>query len=228
MTFTDNRAEHPDTYDMALVHNCFRRNFAALPELVAAVGAKDAARAGRVVEFLRGFTAALHHHHSGEDELMWPVLLQRVPTDSATVLRMEEQHERMAELIGRVESQATDFAAAADPIVRDRLASTLATLSVAVDEHLTEEETEILPIVERVMTVPEWEAIGDRGRSSLSKARLLVFLGYILHEAPADQKRRFLAAMPVPARLAWRLIGRHKFANDYRAVFGTNPASARS
>ena len=33
---------------------------------------------------------------------MWPLLLERAQTDAALILRMEEQHERIAELHDRV------------------------------------------------------------------------------------------------------------------------------
>ena len=59
-----------------------------------------------VVEFLAELTTALHHHHEGEDELMWPLLLERAPLDSALILTMEEQHERIAELYQRAADNA--------------------------------------------------------------------------------------------------------------------------
>lgn len=33
----------------------------------------------------------LHHHHTAEDDYLWPLLLQRITADAAMVLRMEEQ-----------------------------------------------------------------------------------------------------------------------------------------
>ena len=67
-------------------------------------------RATVVVEFLAELTTSLHHHHEGEDELMWPLLLERAPLDSALILRMEEQHERIAELYQRAGDNAAKFA----------------------------------------------------------------------------------------------------------------------
>jgi hypothetical protein len=43
----------------------------------------------------------LHQHHTGEDELMWPLLLERAPANAVLILRVEEQHERIAELTKR-------------------------------------------------------------------------------------------------------------------------------
>ena len=105
----------PDTAEMVFVHNCFRQQFGALPGLVQAVPDGDTDRAGVIVEFLAELTTSLHHHHEGEDELMWPLLLEKAPMDSELILRMEEQHERIGELYQRAAENAAPFVATADP-----------------------------------------------------------------------------------------------------------------
>ena len=131
----------PDTYEMVFVHNCFRRQFHALPDLVRDVPDGDTTRAGTVVGFADELTAMLHHHHSGEDDLMWPVLLERAPMDSALILRMEEQHERIARDLPSRRVLGRDFAASADPVCRQEFAQALTDLAAGLDEHLADEET---------------------------------------------------------------------------------------
>ena len=184
MTITTDPTARPDTTAMVIVHNMFRRHFRALPALVRSVADGDVARAARIVTFIDELTAGLHHHHSGEDELMWPLLLDRAPTDNELINRMEEQHERIGELYERAQHQAREFAANADPAVRGSLAATLDALAAALDEHMAEEEQHILPVVERVMTVAEWERLGERGREGIPKDRRLVFLGEIYGTDP--------------------------------------------
>lgn len=225
MTATTPTTERPDTTDMVLIHRAFRRHFDALPDLVRGVADADITRARRIVEFLTELTTGLHHHHTGEDELMWPLLLERAKTDGALILRMEEQHERIAELSARADRQAAEFAASARPRVREQLAITLSALATALDEHMVEEETAILPLAERVMTAREWTALGERGRAAMPKDRQLIFLGFILQGVPHAERRKFLADMPFAARLAWRLLGRRAFAAEYRSIYGTDPDS---
>ncbi|WP_196223627.1 hemerythrin domain-containing protein [Nocardia seriolae] len=215
--------DRPDAYDMIVVHNAFRRHFDALPGLVAAVASGDVERARRLVAFLDALAAGLHQHHTCEDELMWPILLERAPADAASVLRMEEQHERIAELTGRAHRRGIEFATAADPSIRDRLAATLRELADALDEHLAEEERHILPVVENVMTALEWQALGERGRAHMPKDRRLIFLGFLLQGVPATARRKLLAEMPFPARLAWRLLGRRAFTKEYREIYRADP-----
>jgi hypothetical protein len=154
---------------------------------------------------------------------MWPLLLERCTADAALILRMEEQHERLATLHDRAVEQAVAFEAGAAPEAGERLAATLTTLAAALDEHMREEEDHILPLVEQHLTVAEWEALGERGREGLSKDRLLVQLGFILLGTSAADRAAFLANLPLPARIAWRLVGRRRFRAEYQRVYGHAP-----
>jgi hemerythrin-like domain-containing protein len=214
----------PDTSEMVFVHNCFRQQFGALPGLVRAVPDGDVDRASVLVEFLAELTTSLHHHHEGEDELMWPLLLERAPLDSALILTMEEQHERIAELYRRAAENAATFGRTADSGSGAELADTLTELTAALTEHLHDEEVHILPLVEKVMTVGQWEALGERGRAGIPKDRQLVFLGFLLAANTPERGREFLRSMPVPARLGWKLMGRRVFAREYRRIYGTDPS----
>jgi len=213
----------PDTYEMVFVHNCFRRQFGALPGLVRAVPDGDTARARTVVGFVDELTAMLHHHHSGEDDLMWPLLLERAPMDSALILRMEEQHERIAEIYQQAGVLGRDFAASADPVCRQEFAQALTDLAAGLGEHLADEETFVLPLVEDVMTVPEWEALNERGRSGMPRNRQLVYLGFLLQANTPERGREFLATMPLPVRMLWTVVGRGAFARDHRRIYGADP-----
>lgn len=217
-------ASHPDTAEMVFVHNSFRKQFGNLPGLVRAVDAGDRARAAVLVEFLGQLTTALHHHHEGEDELMWPLLLDRAPVDSALILRMEEQHERIAELYRGADRTAAAFAADPTSAARDALADVLTDLNDALGEHLHDEEAHILPLVERVITVPEWQALAERGRAGIPKDKQLVFLGFLLDANTPERGRAMLAASPAPARVAWALLGRRAFRREYRRIYGFDPS----
>jgi hypothetical protein len=137
---------------------------------------------------------------------------------------MEEQHERIAELYRRAADSAAGFVRAADTGSRADLADTLTELVAALEEHLHDEEVHILPLVEQVMTVAQWEALGERGRAGLPKDRQLVFLGFLLAANTPERGREFLQSMPAPARIAWKVMGRRVFTREYRRIYGTDPS----
>ena len=81
---------------------------------------------------------------------------------------------------------------------------------------MADEERYILPLVEQHLSVAEWEQLGERGRAGIPKDRLLVQLGWILDGPRPADRREFLAGMPLPARIAWRLIGSAALAQGAR------------
>lgn len=220
---TTTEIARPDTRDMIVVHNVFRRLFGDLPALIGEVADGDRPRAELLCASLDELVTGLHHHHTTEDELLWPTLLDRVELQRAVVLRAEEQHERVHELLEHVRVQLAAFRASAAASDRDALVATLVELDAALREHMADEERFVLPLVEQHLTVAEWEAVGERGRSSIPKDRLLIQLGWMLEGLPPAEQRAFMRALPLPARIAWRLIGRRKWTQERAAVYGTSP-----
>jgi hemerythrin-like domain-containing protein len=201
--------ERVDTWEMVVVHRSFRREFRLLPGAIRAVAAGDTGRAEYIGDFLEMVTAGLHHHHTGEDELLWPKLLGRVGSLNADLVqRMESQHERVATLLHRVDELLPRWRARAEAEVRDELANTLADASAVLDQHLEEEEKEILPLVSVYVTNAEWQALGERGKASIPKgAKGFIALGSILQDATPQERVRFLGLLPPPVRLIWKLVG---------------------
>ena len=107
--------DRPDTHEMVVVHRIFRRESGLLPAMVRAVAPGDTARAALVAESVRDYLDGLHNHHTGEDELIWPLLLARVDLEQELVLRMEAQHEMVAAALARVGELLPAWQASADP-----------------------------------------------------------------------------------------------------------------
>jgi hemerythrin-like domain-containing protein len=197
-----------DTWDMLLVHRVFRRDFRMLPALVRGVAEGDTARAETVGFHLEHLGNGLHHHHTAEDELLWPLLLARATPHTDLINRMEAQHHRLHEPLTRITEINPRWRRTAAVHDRDELADVIAQASVALDEHLGDEEQEILPLAAAHVSQAEWDKLGERGRESIPKGKLaLVFLGSIFEEATPAEKARFLRDLPAPARVVWRLFG---------------------
>ena len=206
-----------ETHDMVLVHRAFRREFALLPRMVRAVSPGDLTQRGVICTHAREMTAMLHHHHTGEDELVWPRLRERAALDASLVDRAQTQHEVIGRLLAGLDDALRRFAETADPTPGSELASVLDQVSIALNEHLDEEEAAILPIVAETLTAGEWEELSQRGMAAMSKPRLLVLLGHILEEADNDERAAFLKHVPLPARVGYRLFGRRRYLREIAA-----------
>ncbi|MCW2665989.1 MAG: hemerythrin cation binding domain protein [Frankiales bacterium] len=213
-------ATRPDTTDMVIVHRVFRREFRLLPQLVRAVVPGDRERARTVTAHGIEMIETLHHHHSGEDALIWPRLRERADLHAGLIERMQEQHHAVAALIDRASALLPTWSAAAGIGVRDEVAEVLEQLSVELDAHLDEEEREVLPLIEQHLTLAEWAQVGERGMASIPKSRLLVFLGHLLEETSAAERARFLVHVPLPGRVAFRLVGQRKHRREVDGLRG--------
>ena len=203
-----------DTSDMVIVHRMFRRECALLPQLVAAVAGGDLARARTVAGHAREVLDMLHHHHVGEDELLWPRLSARTRFHADLLARMDSQHQGLAVLLEHAATAFTAWQHAPTAPTSTALTTLLEQLSAGLNEHFDEEEAAVLPIVERVITAAEYQEVGQRGLVSIPLTRRLVVLGYLLEGATPQERSDFLAAVPAPARLAYRLIGARQHRHE--------------
>lgn len=220
MTVTDSRI---DTWEMVLVHRVFRREFRMLPVLISAVAPGDTARAAVVAEHLADLTGALHHHHAAEDDLLWPVLSRRTGVPAELVRRMETQHERLHALLARIDEVTPGWRSNAEIADRDLLTEVLTQLSAALDEHLADEESEILPLVERHVTAAEWGALMAQGQKAIPKnAKAFVFVGTILAEATPRESALFLHQLPVVVRWVWHVVGPGICRRAHERLLGDN------
>ncbi|MGY1821738.1 hemerythrin domain-containing protein [Geodermatophilus sp. SYSU D00079] len=201
-----------DVHDMVVVHRGFRREFRLLPELVRRVPAGDTARAAVLAAHTRLVLTALHLHHTAEDELLWPRLLERAAPDAALVHRMEAQHEQVERHTGRLTVALTRWEAEARPAVTEEVAATLDALRTALLEHLDEEEREILPLAARHVSPEEWDQLGQHGIAAMSRSQLPLVFGAVLEEATPEEAVEMLAKLPLPVRLLARTV----FLRRYR------------
>ena len=203
-----------DTHDMVVVHRVFRREFTLIPQMVRATPAADTIQAAAVAAHIREMVHMLHHHHRGEDELLWPLLRERAAVDAEVIRQMETQHTAIAAILAPIEDALHTWVEAADSGSRADLVALLAQLPTVLSEHLDAEELRVLPIVERSVTAAEWRRLAERGTLAMPRPRMLVFLGRILEEADDTERREFLRHVPAPARVAYRLFGHRRFLRE--------------
>lgn len=219
---SNSASETADTRDVVLLHDAFRREFRLLPGLVRETGCGQVARAATVTEHLQLITGFLHHHHTGEDRLLWPVLLDRADAKFApTVLLMEAQHERVAEQLELVEGLSTAFAATAGPEEQSALAAACDLLYVLLDEHLSAEENRVLPLAERYISKQEWITMGEEGLGTLPKRQLPIAFGMMSYQGDPEVLADMLAPAPLPIRLLVPPLGRRTFRRYALRVHGT-------
>lgn len=210
-----------DTRDMHLIHAVFRRAFGDAVAIVDRVPAGDASRAQVVADHLVEMTEALHHHHQGEDRLLWDRLATRAPACALHVDRMRSQHAEIGTRLAALEAALSSWRTSASAADAAQVRATLERMNEALVEHLGDEEASILPVAGTSLRQAEWDQLGEAGRASIPRDRLFVQLGFVLDVVPeaerAQWKREFL---PLPARVLYALVGKRQYEKHRRLVYG--------
>lgn len=211
-----------DVRDMIVVHTALLREFRLVVPAVLAVRPADVRRA-RVVDHHIGFVCdLLHHHHVGEDELLWPKLRERVHGNAATLLdQVEAQHAQLDAALQRVNGARRSWTAGPNHSNRDLLAAVLQSLSVLLSDHLDLEERAILPLAASVLTEAEWHAIGEAGVAVMSKPSLLLAFGMFAYEGDPAVLRDMLRSAPALPRLLLPRVAPRVYARRAARTYGT-------
>ena len=213
-----------DAFDMAIAHRVFRNELHNAPGLVGDVEAGDTARSAVVGAHLELITAALHHHHAAEDELIWPKLHARAPASAEAITRMEQAHRGIADADAKVKSILASWVTSADTRLAQQLVEAVEDLSARVDEHLADEERNIVRLINQHITPEEWQKCAARGAEFISRKNLrlgLVLGGLTFDASSADEARRILANVPLPQRILIRLLARRTIARYRANLYGS-------
>jgi hemerythrin-like domain-containing protein len=210
------------TREMALVHTGFLREFFLMPELVRGVFEGNRKRAEIVAEHVGMMSAGLHHHHHGEDREIWPRLLERCPEEVRPLVHgMEKHHERIADLISKLQKQLAAWQVDANVASRDAVARTLDELRPILREHLTEEVEYVLPLIEKHISGDEWDALGAQNLAAMPPESLPLILGLSMYEGDPAAVKDVLDNIPEEARTAIADAAPQAYADYAESLYGT-------
>ena len=213
-------------WQMGLIHRTIRTTLAEVKDLVPTVRAT--AHRDVHLAHLDLHLTVLHHHHLGEDTHLWPLLLRRIHDEAPLIERMDADHLRIDHHVGQVREAATDWAAAApgDQITAFLLVSAMGDFLDVLEAHLDEEERVVVPLLAQHISAQEWEDFGKAMNVGIPRRALPLLLGSVLDVASPVEARDFLADLPLPARLMWRINGRRQYSSSMNRVrFGPDPPS---
>ena len=214
-------AGQTDVRDMFVVHAGFRREFRLASGLVRAVATGDTARARDVGEHLDLMVVLLQHHHTNEDQKLWPLLHERVPSQLEPIVDlMERHHAALHDVLARLSIRTTAWTAGAGDMELEALAELLDRLHVVLEEHLSAEESRLLPIAAEYVTQAEWDDLGSGSLPIPFRQQLLV-AGSLLYSGDPEVVALMLSKAPWLARVLIPRLGRRAFARRARQLYGT-------
>lgn len=200
---TDRRAPTgADTSDFLAIHTCLRRAGRALAEAVAGHDPRDRSRARSLLRYWEGYAGEILLHHTVEDEIFYPALVERVPVAAEHLGRIDADHHTLDELMAEGHIAMTHLAAGGPT---RPAAYVLRHLDHVMRVHLDYEDADVVSLFPSHFDQHEYEALAKAaGRSvSFKQARFTVpFVGSWLDD---EQREQMLGEAPMPFRLLYRV-----------------------
>lgn len=160
-------ATTPNLLGMRYVHRMMRldlHRFTTVADAVAAGQTCGDRRARAIVAWLRTLSAEIHHHHTVEDELCWP-LIERSAGSAVDLTVLTADHRALDPLLAELDRTVDAFAAATDRhAAAVPLAALLRVLRDELDEHIESEEAAVFPVVEQYVSGEDWADLEKRIR----------------------------------------------------------------
>lgn len=190
-----------DAMPFLRAHECFRRDFARLRDLLASTRLLGEADRIALAEYWQSLSAVLEHHHENEDRVLFPRLVAAYPAAAAVVHELEEEHAHLGGLIAGINSAVDGVA---DPAQRRAAAGAARDLEAVVAAHLDAEERRLVPLFPRCFRRAEWAEMEGENTGELAKNGLFPFvLPWILEGMDGDLAELALEEFGAAAREAY-------------------------
>ena len=213
LRFPGQTAAHPGPVDMTMMyvmHHAFRRDLAAFAAAAAATPATDRTTWRALAARWELFSEVLHHHHTGEDTGLWPMLMDRTDDAGRAVLEaMEAEHAEIDPVLQACAAGFARLADSADDDARAALAVRLTAAREGLGRHLRHEETEAIAIIQQVLTEQDWQELEETHfRADVPFAQVLAIVPWAAHGVPAPLRRQVFARSGRPNHILWLLTRR--------------------
>jgi hypothetical protein len=190
------------TMDMVAVHQALIGALDDAPTLVGGAG-DDAARVAVIGSFYENVLEFLHVHHAGEDDLVYPVLIERCPDQTAALERVDAQHTLLDAPMADAGAALASWTAAPSVEGGHAVIDLLGTVGATLRPHLADEETTVLPIASAWMSPEEWAALPGHSLRSFRADKPWLALGLVREQLTQEQKDHMLAGMPPELQSRW-------------------------
>jgi hemerythrin-like domain-containing protein len=207
-------AEGPhDQTGMYVMHFAFRRDLARFCSAVAQTPVGEAEVWTALARRWARFADVLHHHHTAEDEHLWPLLRSHAEragaADDLRVLAdMEDEHAVVHPALAAAGAAFT--AMHEHPCVdhRNALEIRVAAVRDTLDVHLAHEEGQALPMLQRTLSTED-NAAFEKAVATAYPLRVVPFtICWAFDGVPEEARRRVLSTTPPGYAAVERLLRR--------------------
>lgn len=195
-----------DVRDMAIVHQAFRRAYAESARLVRAAPVPSPGRVTFLADHIDFGLALLHVHHEGEDELLYPKLIERVPEQAQTTEQVEHEHELIKTALDAASAACAGWRKRPSTETGEALAASLDELNSVTQPHLDDEERKVVPLAAVTVTQEEWDALGKHAVAQMPRNKRSIAFGMLLEPLGDADRAHMMHVLPAPVRMLAPLL----------------------
>ena len=194
-------AEPIDVREMAILLQAFRRVYAEAAQLVRANPAPPPGRVAFLADHIDFSLTMLHIHHEGEDELLYPKLIERAPDQALITQEVEHEHELIKTALDAVSAACAAWRAESTAETGEALAAALDELNTTAQHHLDDEEQKIVPLAAVTVTQEEWDALNKHAAAEIPWAKRPIAFGMMLEPLSDAERAHMMRSAPGPLRM---------------------------
>ncbi len=213
----------PDLTSLVVTHRAIRQDLSRLAATLAAIGQRglEPGQARAVCRYTTALLAAIRAHHDNENDIIWPLIAAtaRETVDLAPLaddrLIVEEAAARAQRALARFAAEPEAGAAA--------LQASISKLRDLTDEHVADEEAQLLPAMRRYLPAPAYQWGERQVMRKAAPPGPQFTVPWLARHARDSELRPLLAAGGWRARVVLALS--RNYARLERRVFGKHASS---
>jgi iron-sulfur cluster repair protein YtfE (RIC family) len=152
------------------------------------------------------FETLLQAHHTAEDDALWPVVRDAIGGRADDLVLLDEMAAEHAALGPLLEAIATAAAGG------DSAPEAWAELATKLQEHLTHEEEDALPLIDATLSEEQWMSFGQTATERVAP-NMPQFLPWLLDGADDDTAAQVLSRLPELVQQAYRDVWQPAYAD---------------
>ena len=192
--------------DMAIVHRMFRRAYDEAARLVRANPTPSPGRVTFLADHIDLALSGLHSHHQDEDELLYPLLIERAPEQGPMTEQVEHEHQVIATALDAASAACATWRQRPSAETGEALAAALDHLNAVDQPHLDDEEQKVVPLAAVTLTQQEWDAMGKHGVAQIPRNKRGVAFGMILEPLSQADRAYMMKTLPAPVRMLYPIL----------------------
>ncbi|MDH6195326.1 hemerythrin-like domain-containing protein [Mycobacterium frederiksbergense] len=211
----------PDLLGITVAHRAMLADLRRLTDLAIAIRDRDVicspGRARVISRYVELLCDSIHHHHTTEDTVLWPVIQASVGSH-LDLSELSEDHAALDPRLDQLRARADSLRlSAGDRQVASLMVIELAELMELLTEHIEEEERDVFPLITEHVSVADWTAV----EAAAHKGARMWFDGPRSLAVMTDEERARLAEQAGIGLRIMLAIVRVRYRRLDRAVFGT-------